>query len=143
MKYAKQWLGEALKINGKIVGVNEAARRACNYLATHHEESVMQSLLEKNYPVVKYMNEKKIEAMVKETRLNISNQEILMKHLRSHFGPKAFASRQKQREWQLRKSDDEKQRELGQRNSKSGEEKQQELQERNSDEDDQDCEVNN
>jgi hypothetical protein len=103
----------------------------------------MQSLLEKNYPVVKYMNEKKIEAMVKETRLNTSNQEILMKHLRSHFGPKAFATRQKQREWQLRKSDEEKQRDFEQQHSKSDEEKQQELQQRNSDEDDQDCEINN
>jgi len=97
-KQAKGWLGEAIKINGLKDGQEfDSARRACNYLAIHHPESMMASLKEKQYPVVEYMNETKLAAMWDDSNVNFTQEEAIQKHLRAHFGKKAFATRKKVR----------------------------------------------
>lgn len=91
-------LVKCLKINGKKVGVEKAAHWACDYLAKHHEKAGMQALLKRKWPIVQYMNEEKLDKMSQEAKLTHLKQEIVMKHMRTHFGKRAFASRRKQRE---------------------------------------------
>jgi hypothetical protein len=56
---AKKWFGEALKWNGggEEEGEDNAAYRACKYLAKHYPEPMMSALKDKKYPIVDPMSE--------------------------------------------------------------------------------------
>ena len=58
----------------------------------------MQALLKKKWPIVQYMNEDELYKMSQDAKLSQDRQEIVLKHLRAHFGRRAFASNRKQRE---------------------------------------------
>jgi hypothetical protein len=79
-KTAKDWLGEAVKHNGSKVGEDEAARRACSYLASHYPEPVIAALKEKKFPVVDPMNETRMAAMYEEAGISQRQEEVISKH---------------------------------------------------------------
>jgi hypothetical protein len=69
-KTAKDWLGKAVKHNGRAVGEEEAARRACSYLASRYPEPMIAALKEKNFPVVDPMNETRVAAKYEEAGIS-------------------------------------------------------------------------
>ena len=94
---AKHWLGQAIQYNSANVGEDEAVRRIFNFLMNRNKETVVQILKEKKL-VVGQMNEADIVACFKDAKVKPKQAEILLRHMRSHFGPKSFAPRQKIRD---------------------------------------------
>jgi hypothetical protein len=81
-KQAKDWFGEALSHNGKKVGLDESSRRACDYLALHHKDSVTESLRGKGFPLFDTMSETRVAAMWQDANVSGSQEETILKHLR-------------------------------------------------------------
>jgi hypothetical protein len=96
-RQSKDWFGEALSHNGKKVGLDESSRRACDYLALHHKDSVTESLQGKGFPLFDTMSETRVAAMWQDANVSGSQEETILKHLRSHFGSKAFTTRKRVR----------------------------------------------
>jgi hypothetical protein len=55
------------------------------------------ALKDKKYPIIDPMSETQMAAMFVDAKLNATQEEAIMRHLRIQFGAKAFASRSKVR----------------------------------------------
>ncbi len=88
---SNDWVLQALDINGKG-DTESSSRRIIQQLIKTHGDAAHAALEKGGIKATKQMNATQLAAMFKDANVNNTQQRTLLKHLRDHYGKKAYAS---------------------------------------------------
>jgi hypothetical protein len=98
MDYARKfkWVKSMLEhVAGRNCDREDASEWLCYYLGKRHDASFTLALESLGYPLVHLMPESAAEAMWADANINITQQQILKKHLCYQFGKRIFIAENK------------------------------------------------